>query len=273
MKSLAAAAVLGLVSWTGAAAQSCGNRPLTVQLLAQGTVPVGTVTAANDTTNLHITFTATGTWTFSQLDVAVGTALSDIPQTAAQEPIPSQFPNRMAFSPATTSFTFEIPRGSIGNGTPVFIAAHAVAGQPCQSQKDAWGAGQLFAGSPACPVSGGGHEGDGDDDHEGGDRTARLGPTGHDEHGGGEGCSGEHDHGDSSAFRRGSSSSRGDDEPCGGEHGDRSRSLLGRGAGHSGHSGNDGHDGHDGHDDEGCGSTSTPCGAMYFVYVVNCQVE
>jgi hypothetical protein len=270
MKTLAAAVVLGLAGWTGAAGQSCGNHPLTVQLLAQGSVPAGTVTVSNDAATLHVTFTATGAWTFSQLDVAVGATLSDIPQTAGQ-PNTSQFPYRRSFSPATAGFTFDIPLGSTVIGSSVFIAAHASAGLPCQAKKDAWGAGQLFPGSPACQASGGGHEGDDDDDdhHEGGDRAARLGPTGHDDHGGGEGCSDEHDHGDSSAFRRGSSSSRGDDEPCGGEHGDRTRSLR-RGAGHSGHSGNDGHDGHD---DEGCGSTSTPCGATYFVYVVNCMVE
>src|SRR3984893_9089349 len=166
MKKFAAAAVLGLVSWTGALAQTCGNHPLTVQLLAQGTIAAGTVTVSNDTTTLHVTITTTGAYTISQADVAVGAALADIPQPGGR-PDPSQFPYRMSFSPATTSHTFDIPLGSAAIGSSLFIAAHALVGVPCQGQKDAWGAGQLFPGSVACKQGGDGGD-DGDDDHAAG---------------------------------------------------------------------------------------------------------
>jgi hypothetical protein len=267
MKKLAAAAVLGLVSWTGAQAQTCGNHPLTVPLLAQGTIAAGTVTVSNDTTTLHVTIATTGAYTISQADVAVGATLAAIPQPGGQGPDPSQFPYRMSFSPATTSHTFDIPLGSTVIGSSLFIAAHAVVGVPCQAQKDAWGAGQLFPGAVACKQGGSGED-DGDDDHAesggGGDRAATLRGTGHDEHGGGDGCSEQH-HGDG-AFRRGTWASHGEGDPCGDHHGDGSRALRGSGRGNN--------SGHDGHDDEGgCGGGSKPCGATYFVYVVNCMVE
>jgi hypothetical protein len=283
MKQLAAATLLGLMSWTGAAAQSCQNSPLTVQLLAQSTIPVGTVTVSNDLTNLFVTFTATGTYTISQVDLAFGAALTDIPQTSSQDPIVSQFPNRRSFCPATTASTFTIPLGTLTPGTPIFIAAHANVAAPCQPSESAWGAGQLFAGSKVCTQ--GGSEGDDDGGDGGGDHAATLRRSGNegdggqgcggghgdgsrvghlvgwDQHGGGDQCGGGHG-GDASRVGRINGSDQHGGQQCGG-HGDRSR--LGHLPGQD--------NGGDGHDDEGGNCGSAQCGATYFVYVINCGAE
>ena len=89
MKQLAAIAVLGVCCATAQA--QCFNTPLTVALLAHGSIPVGSVTVSNDSTNLSVTFTAAAGWTIGRLDLAVATSLAGHPaeqRPAQPEPVP-----------------------------------------------------------------------------------------------------------------------------------------------------------------------------------------
>jgi hypothetical protein len=286
MKRLAAVAVLGL--WAAAAHAQCRSNPLTVALLTTGGVNAGMVTVSNDSTNIYVMFTATGGFTISQLDVEVGGSVSSL------SPDPRQFPFHQSFCPAVTTYTFTIPipPGTAFN-TSVAVAAHATLNSPTGGSVDAWGSGQLFPGEKACSTSCGcDDDGDGDGGH-GGDSAKHPG----DNHGGGDG-GGDHCGGDlshklarlmpGSALNGGGDGGGGGDQHCGdhskhkkaaaplagvlhdgggqqcggGGHGDSQGSVLNHDGGGSG-GGDD-----DGDDDEG--GSGQGCGAMYFLYTVQC---
>ena len=285
MKRLAAIAVLGL--WAAAAHAQCRSNPLTVALLTTGGVNAGMVTVSNDSTNIYVMFTATGGFTISQLDVEVGASASSL-QTD-----PRQFPFHQSFCPAVTTYTFTIPipPGTAFN-TSVAVAAHATLNSPTHGSVQAWGSGQLFPGQKACSTcecdddgdDDGGHGGDsahhsgdnhgggdgGGDDHCGGDRShkaARLIPGSALNDGGGDGGGDQHC-GDRSKHRKAAAPLAGvlhdgGGQQCGGGgHGDSQGSVLNHDGGGSG-GGDD-----DGDDDEG--GSGQGCGAMYFLYTVQC---
>jgi len=157
MRQIAAIILLGLWSWT-AQAQSCTRSSLNVPLLAQGTIPAGAVTVANDSTNVIVTYTATGSWTLRQLDVAVATTPAGLPQGAGGLPELSQFAHRQSFHPEVAAYTFTIPLSSLGGaeGASIYVAAHAAVHSPSVDQAHAWGSGKLFAGTAAESASGAG---------------------------------------------------------------------------------------------------------------------
>jgi hypothetical protein len=289
MKQFAAIAVLGFWSWTAHA--QCSNNPLSVPLLAHGSIAAGMVTVANDTVNLYVTFATTGDWTMRRADVAVGSSPTDLPQSGGQ-PSLTQFPYRKSFSPEVVTFTFTIPlasiapAGTVSPGSSVLVAAHAALDSPTQGHMQAWGAGQLFPCSPACKQGG---ECDG-----GGDRAGRIRPGDdggggdcHGDHGdhqrgslmedgggGGNQCGGGGDHGDhqGGSLLWDNGGGGGDDggDQCGGDdhgdHGDHQGGSVQDGGGGGG--GDDGHEGDDGGSDCKAG-----CGATYFGYVVNCIIH
>jgi hypothetical protein len=286
MKQLAAVAFLGLWSWN-AQAQPCAiNFPFTEPLIANGSIPAGTVTVSNDQANLYVAVVASGDFKISRLDVAVATTLAGIPQSGGQ-PNLSQFPYRKTFSPDVTSYTFTIPLGTITSGTTVYVAAHASLDSPSQGHQQAWTAGTLFPCSQACTSGGGCEGGDrthvdgggggGDDCHHG-DREHSLALPGagvfDDGHGGQQQCGGDDDHGDHQSL-----------SPLwdngGGGEGDNSCGSGG-GGGDDGHHGNrrglapldGGHDGggDDHHHSGGSSDCTAGCGATYFTYTVNCSL-
>lgn len=267
MKQLAAIAALGLWSWTAQA--QCANNPVTVQLLAHGSIAAGTVTVVNDFTNLYVTVATTGDFTIRRLDVAVATSLAGIPQAGGQ-PSLTQFPYRQTFSPEVPTHTFTIPlatipTGTIANGTPLIVAAHASLDSPTQGHQQAWGQGPLFPCSQACKQGGECDDGavHGSDD--------------------GGGC-----HGDNGNHQRGSLqwNGGGDGNQCqGGDDGDHQGGALqwdnGGGDGGGDQCGGDGQGDHGDHQggslqDDGGGDHSgdggsdckAGCGATYFVSVV-----
>ena len=286
MKQLAAIAFLGLWSWS-AQAQPCGvNNPLTHPLLANGSIPAGTVTVSNDQTNLYVTIATTGDFRISRLDVAVATTLAGIPQSGGQ-PNLSQFPYRQTFSPDVTSHTFTIPLGTITNGTTVYVAAHASLDSASQGHQQAWGAGTLFPCSQAC-TTGGGCDGEGDSSHinngdgggdcHHGDRPHGLALHGagvfDDGHGGQQQCGGgggDDDHGDHQGLSPlwGNGGGGEGDNSCSGGGGDddgdhangRSVSPLDGGG-----------DGGGGDHSGGGNDCTAGCGATYFTYTVNCSL-
>ena len=66
------------------------------------------------------------TWCMTMTHLALGTSLSDIPQTHRGNPIPDRFPYKGIFKNGCGSdFLFKIDIGAYKPGTTLFIAAHA----------------------------------------------------------------------------------------------------------------------------------------------------
>jgi hypothetical protein len=299
MKQLAAIAILGLWSGVAQATQTCvppapacnAQVPATVPLLAHGTIPAGTVTVSNDTTNLYVTFATIPDWTITRADVAVSKTLAGIPQKNGQPDI-KNFPYSQTFCPGATCVIFTIPLGTIQQGDTLFIAAHASLDSPTQGHKQAWAAGTLFPGSAACKPGGGcgdDHSGLGMGTSNGGgecdDSATRpkslLNDGGGDGgHGDDEGdrCSGDDDgHGEGGDAiivinNGGGDDDHGGGQKCGGsgghDHGDSSHGHVQNGDGGGDGGGGDDHHGDDDKDKGDC--KRSQCGATYFTYVVNC---
>ena len=123
----------------------CGT-PQVCPLTAGQTINAGTLTVANDATNLYVIYTisddaiASGT-TFGTLHLWVGTDLTLVPSTKkgpnAGIPIPGKFPyiagnNGLPSSNGTTTYTFTIPLKLIPfydvtkcGVQPIYVIAHA----------------------------------------------------------------------------------------------------------------------------------------------------
>ena len=288
MKQLAAIAILGL--WSGVAqAQTCvpptpvcrAQVPVTVPLLAHGTIPAGTVTVSNDKTSIYVTFATIPDWTITRADVAIATTLAGIPQSNGQPDI-KHFPYSKTFCPGATCVIFTIPIGTIQQGNTLFIAAHASLDSKTQGHQQAWAAGTLFPGSAACKPGGGcgdGHSGFGMGASNGGGECddsvvqprdlISNGGGGNDD---GDSCSGESDHhgehGDAIIVinNGGGGDDHGGGQQCGGgdsgHHGDSSGGTVQNG-------GDGGGDGGGDHKDNGDCKRSQ-CGATYFTYTANC---
>lgn len=108
----AAALNLGLSDFSHAQAPpgACGTTTWT--LTAGQTIPAGTVTVANDATNIYVTYQIdTATYpsaTFGNLHMWVGTTLDNLPKNKQGIPIPGQFPYTTDAT-GLTSYTFVIP--------------------------------------------------------------------------------------------------------------------------------------------------------------------
>jgi hypothetical protein len=114
-------------------------------LCAGQNITMGSVTFNNDKDgNVYVTYTATGNWYFTELQLFVGADCAAIPVNNAGQPVPGQFPYKAGFtSPySVQSYTFKITGLT---GDCFCIAAHAsvveiVNGEIAQSQT-AWGDG------------------------------------------------------------------------------------------------------------------------------------
>jgi hypothetical protein len=93
-----------------------------VALMAGQTINSGTVTVSNDADYIYVTYTATNGWLITQTHLYAG-ACALVPVNNAGNPSPGQFPYKTTHNYAT-SYTYQIPIGTIGNCG--CIAAHAV---------------------------------------------------------------------------------------------------------------------------------------------------
>jgi hypothetical protein len=225
--------------------QVCTSFPKTVPLVS-GTTNIGTVTIMNDATNLYVVLQATAPYTISQLNVQVGTSLSNIPQSSGN-PQAGQFSNKVTFQPTISSFNYSLPLNGLRPGTPIVIATGAVV---------------QASSSSSCSQSG--HDGEDDDHHSGDDHHS----SSSDHHSYSSSSSDHHDdHGDDH---------HGDDN-----HGDDHHGDDHHGDDHHG----DDHHGDDHSNNCGCnggkptqltawgGTTLFPgnAGASYITYTVNCS--
>lgn len=112
----------------------------TAPLCAAQWMDLGTVTVANDDTNLYVTFQVDAPgWSLAETHVAVASSLDGIPHTSKGNPIPGQFPYSCGtLEPLQTACTAVVPLGAWCDGAPLVIAAHAavieVAGDGCDEQ-------------------------------------------------------------------------------------------------------------------------------------------
>jgi hypothetical protein len=112
--------------------QTCGTT--TWNLTAGQTIDVGSVTVANDNTNLYVTYKLdyTGAY-FGTLHLWIGNDLTNVPSNPQGVPVPGQFPYQ--YTPpnnTTTEYTFTIPFTDlkiqdVANACPLqlYVVAHA----------------------------------------------------------------------------------------------------------------------------------------------------
>ena len=113
----------------------------TVPLLAGQTLPVGTVTVANDDEYVYVSYNITlPVWKISELHLYLGDS-TEIPANNSGNPVPGQFPNKITFKKVkVSSYTFAFPREDLGECFSV--AAHCVVSGG--GSETAWGQGSLF---------------------------------------------------------------------------------------------------------------------------------
>lgn len=147
--------VLTFIPQNASAASYAPVNPTTVDLLAGQTIDAGNVSVWNDTANLYVKYETQNGWMINQTHLAVGTALTDIPQTNGKKPvaIPGQFAFSNSFDPTVTSYTYTIPLNSLGASynDNLYIAAHAVVVKQLldgtYQQETGWGNGNKFGGA------------------------------------------------------------------------------------------------------------------------------
>ncbi len=102
---------------------TCGE-PLQVALVAGRTTRMGTVTVSNSETTLYVQISCDEGWAMTRSQVAVGCALSELPQTRSGNPIPGRFPYKDSYCPAARQDLYAIPLSATPCGG-LFIAVHA----------------------------------------------------------------------------------------------------------------------------------------------------
>jgi len=145
--SLATLLICGMVIAAAPAAAQCGSQE-TVTLFGGQTIDTGTVTIANDGSNLYVTYTTNAPWVISAVHLAVADSLDGIPQNKNNNPIPGHFPSNSTFNPPLTSITYTIPLGSFVPGETLYIGAQAEVQAPGNEggSQTAWGFGPRFGG-------------------------------------------------------------------------------------------------------------------------------
>ena len=140
-----------IVSNLGDASLYCGGIT-TVNLYAGQNILMGTITYANDATNLYVTYTTDPDWYMSEIHLYIGD-LSSVPVSGGGTPSPGRFPIKSTFTASTLSqsVTYTIPLNSLTTQTFV-IAAHASVMRvdidgDVVAKETAWAAGTRFTSS------------------------------------------------------------------------------------------------------------------------------
>lgn len=139
----------------------CGT-PTVTTLFAGRTIDAGTVTVANDSSNLYVTFSTHDGWELTETHLAIATTLAGIPQTKSGNPKVGNFPYKRTYDPSVTSdvyvFSLDELATSLGldrftcGATSLVLAAHAVVVQHdgnggVTSRETGWGSGPGFPGA------------------------------------------------------------------------------------------------------------------------------
>jgi uncharacterized delta-60 repeat protein len=118
----------------------CGQA-LTVPLIADEVVPIGTVRIGNDESTLFVTYQVMAQHPLQQTRLAVDPTLDGIPTNESGNPILGRFPHSTRHRPSVTEFTYAIPLADIpaAPDDDLVVAAFAESGS-----SGAWGEGPRF---------------------------------------------------------------------------------------------------------------------------------
>ena len=125
----------------------CGNADVT-PLTAGQTIPAGTLTIENDADNVYVTYKTSDDWKLQELHLSVDVNTNgDCTQSKSSDIAPGKFPYKMVFTAGTadlpTSYTFTIPRSTLGTCSCFCIYPHAVvvrtSGGSIAETQTAWG--------------------------------------------------------------------------------------------------------------------------------------
>lgn len=144
------AAVLVLALGFGAspsAAQYCAPGGTTYSLIAGQHMTAGTVNITQFFNQLIVTYQTTGDWLISETHLHVATSLEGIPATQNGSPKPGQFAYSSSYKPGVTSAVYVVNIAGIGEGTTLFVGAHAVVQSPTFGGQTAWSQGPGFPGA------------------------------------------------------------------------------------------------------------------------------
>lgn len=122
--------------------------PVTVDFMAGQHTDAGDVTVTNDLTNVYVTFTTTGAWVMKESHLYVG-GMDGLPVGKGGNPKIGNFPYKTTYNPKASTYTYTIPRSTLGNDPCLVVAAHAavVRSNPDGSTsggETAWGAGNAI---------------------------------------------------------------------------------------------------------------------------------
>ncbi len=129
--------------------------PVTVDLFAGQTIPVGVISVYNDATDLHVTYTVDAPWVLIGTHLSVATVLAEIPQNKNANPKVGKFEYGEGELASLTTVTYDIPLPEgygCEDGEDLFIAAHAKVQMPIEGAieepffltESAWGNGTQF---------------------------------------------------------------------------------------------------------------------------------
>jgi len=97
---------------------------MTVPLVAENDMVVGTVTAAIDSNELVVTYALSASWSMTESQLDIETDVGLIPQIPKSNPVPGHFAFNTEHSPAVAEYTYHKPI-SWQPGDTLYIAAHA----------------------------------------------------------------------------------------------------------------------------------------------------
>ena len=100
----------------------CGQ--VSVDLLAGQSLPVGSVTVANDEDMLYVSFETTAGWAMAETHVAVASSPDELPWQNGHL-VPGLFPSKTMHDPPGTTVHYAVPLSALDGRTHVAVAAHA----------------------------------------------------------------------------------------------------------------------------------------------------
>ena len=110
-------------------------------------IPIGTLTITNDAETMFVTYAVEGDWFISETQVHAASDASDVPRTPGG-PVPGRFDFSEVHDPAVSTYTYEIPLGTLSPGDKIIVAAHAavvkVQNGEIVQEETAWSSGERF---------------------------------------------------------------------------------------------------------------------------------
>jgi len=129
------------------AAYMCGFA-VSAPLTAGQSIDAGSMTIQNDPDNVYVTYNTSGDWKLSEVHLSIDCNTNgDCTQAKSSDLAPGKFPYKMVFTAGTadlpTSYTFTIPRSTLGTCSCFCIYPHAVvvrtSGASIAETQTAWG--------------------------------------------------------------------------------------------------------------------------------------